>query len=445
VHPMSLLSACDPVVAWDGARIYGTEDADAGAPPPEALEGVAAAFQPMRGGGARVFRDRLGLGKMFWARARDGAVQFAARPSPLVAAGHPFDDIMAVPRGTLIEIDEHGELIRNSSLRAAAPEPAADGDVFELGAAIRHTLDDYLAAVAAAYPDRRAYLCLSGGLDSSTIAVVARRHFSSATAVSFDLARPGGRPSEDREVACRLASDLGMRMLEATVTTSELLSFLDLVLVSGIDWRDFNVHCALVNAALGEAIARDSEGHEASPLVITGDLPNELLVDYHAESYRGATYYQLPRVAPTTLRNVLVQGLDTCHREVGVFGAFGLTTVQPYAACVDAYMRLPDDLLHLSDRKDRVVEAIVGAELPDYIYRRPKVRAQIGDRDGGGTLAACVDRGIDGAWLHRRFAELHGVRDEAALDRFLRAGRYRAALPVETGKTYGHPRHRTNA
>ena len=126
-----------------------------------------------------------------------------------------------------------------------------------------------------------------------------------------------------------------------------------------------------------------------------------------------------------------MHGLDTCHREVGVFGAFGLTVVQPYAACVDAYLSLPADFLRLEDRKDRLVKEIVGSQLPDYIYRRPKVRAQIGDTHGGGTLAACIDNGIDGAWLRRRFAKLHEVGEEQALDRFIRAGRYRAAIPAQ--------------
>src|SRR5262249_23530533 len=154
-------------------------------------------------------------------------------------------------------------------------------------------------------------------------------------AVSFDLAGPGRRESEDRIAARQLASDLGISMIEATVSVEKLLSYLDLVLVAGIDWRDFNIHCALVNAALGDAIAHDCENDDAPPLVITGDLPNELLVDYHAETYKGAIYYELPRLDPAGLRRILVHGLDTCHREVGVFSAFGLTVVQPYAACVD--------------------------------------------------------------------------------------------------------------
>ena len=50
--------------------------------------------------------------------------------------------------------------------------------------------------------------------------------------------------------------------------------------------------------------------------------------------------------------------------------------------------------------------------MPDYVFSRAKVRAQVGDPDtGGGVLAACVDRGFDGNWLRQRFAALHDVDD----------------------------------
>jgi asparagine synthetase B (glutamine-hydrolysing) len=436
VPGVTILGTPDPVLGWDGARTYVTEDVATGAPPPARLDGAVAAVQPLGGGAVRIFRDRLGLGKLFWVRDGEGALVLAARPAHLVRAGHAFDDIMALPRGRIVALDGCGRLVSEATIIPAGLRPAVGASLAETGAQIWRALDAYVAAVAAAYPGRRGYLCLSGGLDSSTVAVVARRHFPTLTAVSFDLAGLGRRESEDRIAARRLAADLGIPIIEATVTVEKMLSYLDLVLVAGIDWRDFNVHCGLVNAALADAIAQDCENDDALPLVITGDLPNELLVDYHAETYRGANYYELPRLDPARLRTILVQGLDTCHREVGVFGAFGLTVVQPYAACVDAYLSLPADFLRLEDRKDRLVKEIVGSQMPDYIYQRSKVRAQIGDTHGGGTLAACIDSGIDGAWLRRRFARLHEVSEEKALDRFIRAGRYRAAIPAQKERTH---------
>jgi hypothetical protein len=205
------------------------------------------------------------------------------------------------------------------------------------------------------------------------------------------------------------------------------------VLADGIDWRDFNVHAALVNAALASAIADAAPSHSRA-LVFTGDLANEFLVDYHAELYRGATYYELPSLKPAALRASLVKGLDTCHREVGVFGAWNLPLVQPYSVAVDAYLALPEEFLRLSDRKERLCRAVFGGLIPDYVYSRPKARAQVGGSEPGqSVLGACIDRGVDGALLRRRFAELHGVSDPADLDHFIRAGRYRASAPALAG------------
>ena len=198
--------------------------------------------------------------------------------------------------------------------------------------------------------------------------------------MSFDLDRARGRPSEDRLVAVRLARDLGLPLLEATVTEEQLLGHVDTVLVEGIDWRDFNVHAALVNAALAEAIAEavGAADERESVLVFTGDLANEFLADYQPERYRGATYYELPRLTRPALRTILVRGLDTSHREIGVFDAWGLSAVQPYAAAVDAYLALPDAFVSDPDCKELLCRELLGTRLPEL-----RLRASEGPRAGG--------------------------------------------------------------
>jgi hypothetical protein len=167
--------------------------------------------------------------------------------------------------------------------------------------------------------------------------------------------------------------------------------------------------------------------------VLTGDLANEFLVDYEPESYRDSTYYRLPRLRPATLRASLVRGLDTCNREIGVFAAYGLRVVQPYAAAVDAYMSLPESFLMRADRKPEISRTIFGTLVPEHVYTRKKVRAQVGSTSGEGVLGLCLDHGIDSGWLRRRFCRLHGIGDMAELDRFMRAGRYRSGIPSLSG------------
>ncbi len=117
-----------------------------------------------------------------------------------------------------------------------------------------------------------------------------------------------------------------------------------------------------------------------------------------------------------------------------MFAAWDLPVVQPYAVAVDEYLMLGDDFLRFEDRKQRLCRAIFQDLVPNYVFSRAKVRAQVGSPDtGGGVLAACVDRGFDSNWLRRRFATLHDVADPAVLNRFIRAGRYCAAVPSPLG------------
>ena len=89
-----------------------------------------------------------------------------------------------------------------------------------------------------------------------------------------------------------------------------------------------------------------------------------------------------------------------------------------------------DTFLRSEGRKQRLCREIFQDLVPDYVFSRAKVRAQVGNPEtGGGVLASCVDRGIDSDWLSQRFATLHDVADPAALNSFIRAGRYSAAAP----------------
>jgi asparagine synthetase B (glutamine-hydrolysing) len=258
--------------------------------------------------------------------------------------------------------------------------------------------------------------------------MLAMDHFTDVVPVSFDLRREQGPPSADRLTAERLAAHFRLPLLAVTPSPDELLEGLDDVLREGIDWRDFNVHAALVNYALAREIAAARASGEC--LVLTGDLPNEYLVDYHAEQVGGRIYYALPRLSPPALQAALVRGLDTSHREIGPFQAWSLPAVQVYAPAVDHYLELPYAFLDEPRRKDRLSRHLFGARIPEYVYTRPKTRAQVGDEDvGRGVLGLCLQRGIDAPALRRRFAELHGVRNQGLLNRFIRAGRYRSSVP----------------
>ena len=424
---VSLIGQLDPNFGWGNGRLWLSDQC--GAAVPRGLRGAYACVS-RNGSDTRVARDPLGLNKLFWSTGTGGDILMAARPWRLVEAGVAFDAIHSVPAGSVIDLTADGAstVTPLDAPRRQPREDRSEGAVGAIARELRATLDCYCAALAEAHRGATAFVCLSGGLDSTGVLMLALEHFPRVVPVSFDLRRGQGPPSADRLTAERLATEFGLELLLVTPTADELLDGLDSVLREGIDWRDFNVHAALVNHALGRAIASARGAGEC--LVLTGDLPNEYLVDYHAEQLGGRTYYALPRLAPPALQAALVRGLDTSHREVGPFQAWGLPAVQVYAPAVDHYLALPDAFLAEPKRKDLLSRYMFGDRVPEYVYTRPKTRAQVGDVDvGRGVLGLCLDRGIDALALKSRFAELHGLSDLGALDRFIRAGRYRASAP----------------
>jgi len=278
--------------------------------------------------------------------------------------------------------------------------------------------------------NRRIYVSLSGGLDSTGIAVLAREYLEEFTAVAFAV-RDGSHDhrtlSEDLITARRVAEELGVRFQAVLVSREQVLESIDVALMYGQDWREFNVHCALVNAAIGRAIRDDCAflPLTAPPLLLTGDVMNEVTADYAPVQYKGVQYYSLPRLSAGQLRRVLVAGLDSGDREVGIMKYFGVDTIQPYALCADLYAALPASLLVKAHAKQDLARKVFGGRIPDYVYARLKTRAQEGSPGRAtGTLAVCIDGGIDSEWLKRRFGELYGI-EPAQLQRFIRGGYYR--------------------
>jgi asparagine synthetase B (glutamine-hydrolysing) len=416
----------DANFAWDGERLYQARDFAPAATAPVELRGSAASVAFESPSAWRIVRDPLGINKLFWAATPEGLI-LASRPKRLIDGGCAFDAIRAIPRASVIDLSEGSPESQVHRINPVATETGQDS-LAELAPTIRSVLDRYLVAVAEASQGAHFFVCLSGGLDSSGIAVLARDRLPGVTAVSFDLERSRGESSEDRRIARRLARDLDLPLMCVDSSSASLLEKLDVVLGEGIDWRDFNVHAGLVNAAIAEAIATSTSTDERK-IVLTGDLANEFLADYSEEHYRGVTYYELPRLRQGALRDALVRGLDTSNREVGVFAAWRTDVVQPYAAAADLYLSLPPDLLVSADAKQKVARAVFGDLLPDYVYGRAKVRAQVGSsQEDHGVLGLCIDNGIDARYLRNRFAYIHRVTD-AALNRFIRGGTYRSEVP----------------
>ncbi len=402
--------------------------------------GHFALHQKTRAGVHLLARDRLGVNKLFYAVDKETLVA-SNFWFELIHCGYAPDAIWSIPSGHFA-IYRSGEarplLQRYTSLQFGEDRIVSEREIPSYTKRIQTRLRSVFETVRHWSADRRIYVSLSGGLDSTAIAVLAREHLGEFTAVTFGVTQSPNDQilSEDLIVARRVAEQLGVPFKAILVSPEQVLEAVDSVLLYGQDWREFNVHCALVNAAIGRAIRDDYSLSRptSAPLLLTGDVMNELMADYTPVQYKGKEYYPLPRLPVGRLRELLVAGLDSGDREVGIMNYYGVEIIQPYALCADVYAALPACLLAQARAKQDLARRVFGSDIPDYVYARLKTRAQEGTAGHAtGTLAACIDGGIDSEWLKRRFGELYGI-DPVQLQRFIRGGYYRFDAAAKRGK-----------
>jgi len=402
--------------------------ASGGAP----LHGRFACASQAVDGSVTLARDPLGLNKLFVAVHESGAVVAANYLVDLVRHGVPFEAMYSVPAGHVVRIDPKENVVEASRYSEAGDQPAdATVNVDDVARDIRVELDGWLSRLARQFGDRPVAICLSGGLDSGLIAALARQYFARLTAYTYSFTGPGIPLSEDAVYAARLAQILQIPFRLVPATADDLQAAVEPALCYGQDWRDFNVHCAIVNEIVARAIRSDAEAAGgAMPLVLTGDLANEFLADYEPVPYGGQEYYRLPRMEPGELRRTLIRGLDSGDREVGIFNHHGLDVLQPYGLIVNQYRRLPGAFIGGKQAKQELVRKIAGDLLPSFVFDRPKVRAQVGDSTANtGILPLLIQHGQGADWMRRAFCRLFNIDGVALLDRFIRGGRYRTVCP----------------
>jgi asparagine synthetase B (glutamine-hydrolysing) len=409
---------------WDGGSFRPPVDL-AGEPAAGTLPRLRGQFALAAEAGGEVVlaRDRLGINKLFLAIQDCKRVLVSNYLADLVARGVPAQAAYSVPAGHLLRLDLARERLSLHRYAAIRPAETAGTPLAEIARTIRQRLDLWMSRLATGLGARPVCVCLSGGLDSSLIAALAAKHFPHVTAYTYGFA--GRTESDDVRHARRVAAFLGIPFRRVPASAADLLAAVDEALCYGQDFRDFNVHCAIVNVILARAMAGDATAG-TRPLALTGDLMNEFLADYTPVQYQGREYYTLPRLDPGRLRSALIRGLDAGDREVGVFNHHGIDVIQPYGLVVDEYLRLPGAFVADQRCKQVLVREIAGDLLPAFLFDRQKVRAQIGTSgEPTGILPVLADARRDAAWLRAAFCRLFSIQEEAFLQEFVRLGVYR--------------------
>lgn len=400
------------------------------------LEGQFSFVRQAHSGSLLLARDRIGANKLFFAIHESGRTHVATFLDHLLSDGVPLEAVYSVPAGHLMEIHPQQKTLSLHRYAQIRPgKQAGDASLEECARGIRNQLEQCFSRLAQAFASRTVCLCLSGGLDSGVVAAMARKHFPQVRAYTYGFESDGKIVSEDAEAAQQLAAHLGIPLRLVPATAADIQDAVDAALLYGQDWRDFNVHCAIVNHLIARAVAADARQWPQPPLLLTGDLMNEYLADYSPVRYGDREFYTLPKLKPADLRFALIRGLDVGDREIGVFNRHGLHVVQPYVFLLQNYLELPGAFVGEAGSKQTLMRAVAGDLLPAFVFERKKVRAQIGSsRQPVGILPCLVDAGRDSAWLRGRFCQLLGLTDSSFLERFIIMGTYRSLSRFPAGE-----------
>jgi asparagine synthetase B (glutamine-hydrolysing) len=400
----------------------------------EALPSAQYAFAFPRDNSIYLARDPLGCNKLFFGAHPNGNLVVANRITRLWRSGVPLAAVASCPPGHLIQISSDG--VRKKGETDIHDPPSDLGfDIAGFQSHVRAALQSALAWLARTYKDCRFLVTLSGGLDSSLVASFAAAHLPNVTAVSFtyldndDLQRHGrgarveqlASASEDICSAAAVAVALGIPLLPVVRPRQAVVSAIRPSIHLCQDWRDFNVHCATVNLFLAQDIRAVFANEKV--VVLTGDLMNEYVCDYHDERVEGTVYYKIPRIPIDKRRKHFVRGLDAGDREIGVFWGYGLIVCQVFAVLAEHYMRIPASMLDRPASKWTLNGPLIASQASAYV-NQSKTRAQVGGKDLG-TLGMYHRLGIGEQQLRQLWHDEFPGEPPTICDELIQFGRYK--------------------
>jgi len=381
-------------------------------------------------------RDPLGCNKLFFGTLGDGRIAAANRIATLFDQGIALDSIHSCPAGHAIRVIDHQTETVAKTIVSDIQE-SLEFDITEFQHLVKERLSTVFESLASEFPRAQFVVCLSGGLDSSIVAYFAKQFLDPVRAICFsyldDLEVAASwnskyptaicGASEDFHAAVDVANAIGLNLDSVFRSQDDVPSAVPKAVELCQDWRDFNVHCAIVNIFLAEEISRTYPEQEI--VVLTGDLMNEYVCDYKEEVVDGKIYYPQPRLRPGKYRRFLVRGLDAGDREIGVFNHFGLTGCQPYASVGELYMTVPNRILENSDCKEYLNSSLLPADVRSVV-NSTKTRAQVGGRDMG-TLGICHTLKYDSTEFLKMWSEEFPGESTRSVEDLISIGRYRTA------------------
>lgn len=295
-------------------------------------------------------RDPLGIKPLYYGN-KDGGLYFA---SEIKALSRVTDEIKEFPAGTWY----HSRMGFHSYYQLHPPMERFQGDESEALPLIRTTLA--AAVQKRLIADVPAGISLSGGLDSSIIALLANSQTDHLN--SFAVGMEG---SEDLAAARKMADLLKTRHHETLYTEDEMLEVLPRVIYHLESFDPALVRSAIPNYILAETASKYVK------VILTGEGADELYAGYdYMDQFATDTSLENERLYITSvLHNTNLQRADR------VTMAFGLEARVPFLDLQSVSLVFsfpPKWMLHQHDAPKALLRRAFNQELPPEIVNRPK-------------------------------------------------------------------------
>ena len=270
---------------------------------------------------------------------------------------------------------------------------------------------------------------LSGGLDSTIIAFLAKKVFKKVHAFTFVFLKEKDykvfqknksinlRIYKDFSNAQKLANKLKLNFIPIIKPINSGLKSLNRVMYLIQDWRDFNVHCGVLNFELAKFIKK--KRFSKYP-ILSGDFMNEIFADYTEEKIGKKIFYKQLKIENHLRSKFFIDGLQSSDRENGIFSRLGLKIYQPYFILLDYFKNVDKNFFRKENKY-----TFMGKILPIHIFKlvgKKKTRAQITDKDGG-ILNYFISKKIDQEKLFKIFSKKYKVSN-LWMKKFINFGKY---------------------
>ena len=360
-------------------------------------------------------RDPIGTQKLFYFFDSITKKLYVSNSFLHLGKKFGFKDIYSVPRGGYV-------LFKNDKAKKYKSSPLSNLNIFDLEL-IKNRLQFFFSFLKNS--NKKPIVCLSGGLDSTLIAFLASQKFSNLEVITAVFAEKKNLINDHEKYndffhAQKIAKYIGVKLHPVFIEKRKISEDLPKILRACQDWRDYNVHCAVLNYYIAEYVSKNFNSKDC--LILTGDLMNEIFADYTSEIIDNEEFYKQPKASHKTRQRFFINGLDSSDREIGVFSSFGLQCIQPYAFVLEYYRSLTNDDLSKKNSKYFVNGNLIPKDLLDLVGQS-KMRAQVGD-DEGGILGYFIRNEMKESYLRKKFCELFDCSEEF-IDNFIQIGSYK--------------------